>query len=113
MIAAVQGNAHDLGVRMIGDFFASNYEYTFLSGPSIGNGSQGPTTVAVGGGDRRWKYADNNSPFPRNRVFYNFNHFHNAVRDVFGEERNVNRSLFGIEKTFCGGLTSVAPAATA
>src|SRR5690606_114954 len=50
------------------------------------------------GGDRRFKYAENNSPFLMNRTFFTYNHFHNAVIDVNGVDQAVDRYMFGIER---------------
>jgi hypothetical protein len=36
----------------------------------------------LAGGDRRFKISENNSPFPQDRIFFNYHHFHNAVVDV-------------------------------
>ena len=98
--AAFGGGAAAAGIpSMIGDFFGGGgYQYSFL-GPD-------PTTVAVAGGDRQFKFAENNSPFPQNRVFFNYHHFHNAVRDVNGDDQNLNRYTFGLEKTFLDGWAS-------
>lgn len=82
---------------MIGDFFGNGYNYGFV-GPNA--------TVAVAGGDRRVKFADNNSPFPRNRVFFNYNNFQNAVVDVNGQDSDLNRYSFGLERAFWDGLFS-------
>ncbi|MGE0760709.1 MAG: hypothetical protein AB7F89_14655 [Pirellulaceae bacterium] len=54
--------------------------------------------VPGGGGSvvRRIKLGENNSPDPRDRIYWNFNHFNN-VPNGFGD---VNRYVFGFEKTF-------------
>ena len=83
---------------MIGDFFGGGYNYGF-----IGDGA----TVGVAGGDRRLKFAENNSPFPRNRIFFNYHHFHNAVRDVRGTDRNLDRYTFGLERLILDGRSSL------
>ena len=93
-VAATQGIPD-----MIGDFFGGGYEYGVFAG--------GGTTAAIAGGDRRFKWSENNSPFPRNRFFFNYHHFENAVRDVNGLSDKVDRFTFGLEKTFLDGLTSV------
>ena len=84
---------------MIGDFFGGGYNYGFV-------GADG-ATVATAGGDRRLKFAENNSPFPRNRVFFNFHHFHNAVQQVGGGERNLDRYTFGLERLILDGRASL------
>lgn len=72
----------------------------------------GPRTILRGrsftapGATSRFKLAENQSPIPRNRVFYNFSHFHNSVDDGVGSNFNINRHTFGLEKTFLNGMTS-------
>lgn len=83
---------------MIGDFFGNGYLYRI--------GSHGASVTAAGG-DRRFKTTENNSPFPRNRVFFNYNHFHNAVTNAFGERENVNRYTFGVESTIFNEFNSI------
>lgn len=78
-------------VNMIGDFFASGY---FL-------GADGEfTNASSAAGDRRFKATDNLSPFPQDRIFFNYHHFHNAVTDLFGGEHDIDRFTFGYERTF-------------
>jgi hypothetical protein len=84
------GSGFSSAPSMIGDFFGNGYNYQVFNNAS----------VATAGGDRRFKYAENNSPFLFDRVFFNYNHFHNAVIDVEGRDVNIDRYLFGIEKTF-------------
>ncbi len=59
----------------------------------------------------RTKIAENNSPFPVDRVFFNYNYYHNALQGPGpgGARRNIgpNRYLFGLEKTFLGGDASI------
>lgn len=89
---------------MIGDFFGGSY---MMDLPTLTNGSgQGATNVPIAGGDRRFKLAENNSPFPVDRVFINYNRFHNALLTVDGRQANLNRAVFGLEKTFYDGLFS-------
>jgi len=75
---------------MIGDFFGGGFNYAVFNN----------ATVATAGGDRRMKLAENNSPFPRDRVFFNYHHFHNAVINLRGEDVDLDRYTFGWEKTF-------------
>lgn len=81
---------------MIGDFFGGGYQLSLFGQPN----------VATAGGDRRVKYSENNSPFPQDRVFFNYHHFHNAVQDVRATDQDVNRFTFGIERTFGDGFYS-------
>jgi hypothetical protein len=68
-------------------------------------------SAAIAGGDRRFKIGENQVPIPIDRVFFSYNHFHNAilVTDADGrtEEDNFHRFTFGIEKTLCGGAASI------
>ncbi|MCL4207313.1 MAG: hypothetical protein KJ000_32935 [Pirellulaceae bacterium] len=91
----------DVASMMIGDFFGGG-QNMFL--PSLG--SDFVSVLPVGGGDRRMKLSENNSPFPVDRVFVNFNHFQNAVRDVNNRQFSLQRYTFGIEKTFFNGASS-------
>lgn len=51
------------------------------------------------------KLSENVSPLPRDRVYFNYSYFHNAL---IGDIRNdVNRFTPGIEKTFADGWTSI------
>ena len=93
---------------MIGDFFGGSYKMSVVRagqrGPTgIPNGPPPPrefTNVPTGGGDRRFKIAENYSPFPVDRVFFNYNHFHNALQTAYYRQANLNRMTMGVEKTF-------------
>ena len=70
---------------------------------------QGRTVVSPSA-TSRFKLSDNQSPIPRNRVFYNYSHFSNAVDDTNMGSGNSNfdidRHVFGLEKTFFDGMSS-------
>lgn len=83
--------------NMIGDHFGG----TFLYG-LIGN-----HTVPLAGGDRRFKIAENVSPVPQDRVFFNYNHFENSLRDSNDQNQSLDRFTFGFEKTFWRGHASL------
>jgi hypothetical protein len=55
---------------------------------------------------RNLKLVENNSPFPRDRVFFNHHYFNNAILGP-GATMDVNRYLVGAEKTFGGGWSSL------
>jgi hypothetical protein len=66
---------------------------------------------------RSGKLAENDSPIPQDRVFFNYNHFHNVFQlnetpltttgsTVFRQEP-LDRYTLGGEKTFTGGWTSI------
>jgi hypothetical protein len=59
----------------------------------------------------RQKIAENNSPMPRNRAYFNYTHFHNAIHNFTTDDdgqmllrsdtdTNVDRYTVGFEKTF-------------
>ena len=85
-------------VHMIGDFFGNGY--------FLGN-FDGFATVPLAGGDRRYKSSDNINPLPQDRVFFNYQHFHNSVSDVQGLDQSVDRFTFGFEKTFLDEMLSL------
>lgn len=87
--------------NMIGDFFGNG----FFVAPSDSSDTNGSLPIA--GGDRRYKVSDNLSPFPTNRVFFNFHQFNNAVTDINNNSRDVTRYTFGVEKTFWCDRASV------
>lgn len=64
------------------------------------------TTVPVPGANVGFvKLSENVSPLPRDRVYFNYSFFHNAL---VGDLRNdVNRFTPGFEKTFADGWTSI------
>lgn len=70
-----------------------------------------------GGGTRRVKIADNNGPMPRDRVFFAYNSFYNAIPLITPNGTSlmgVDRYTPGFEKTFWDGLGSfelITPAA--
>ncbi len=53
----------------------------------------------------RYSIADNNSPMPRDRIFWDYSFFHNARLGSVGIP--VNRWTPGFEKTFWGGNASI------
>jgi hypothetical protein len=99
---AALGSAPSAAEGMIGDFFGGGYQYA----PGAVSPGVGPT-VAIAGGDRILKFADNNSPIPQDRLFFNYHLFANPVTDINGQFQDVNRFTFGLEKTFWDGTTSI------
>lgn len=76
------------------------------------------TSFPLAGGSRRIKIAENDKALPRDRIFFFYNHFHNALSaealdlrfgDVTsGRASSIDRYTFGFEKTFQDGWSSVA-----
>ena len=65
--------------------------------------------LPLAGGSRVFKIAENNRPLPTDRIYFVYNHFHNALdvqspMAVIPEESfSIDRYTLGIEKTFgCG-----------
>jgi hypothetical protein len=82
------------------------------------NPRRAPTTLVQKGGStfpwlRGFKIADNQSPLPQDRVFFNFNYYNNlnyAVNRVISAPVHgleAYRYQLGLEKTFWDGLASI------
>lgn len=69
------------------------------------------TDIILGGG-RGIKIAENSSTLPVDRVYFIYNHFHNAISVPQGPpqllgDQNVNQYVAGFEKTFADGNMSL------
>lgn len=74
-------------------------------------------TPTGGGGSRIGKISENDSPIPKDRVFFNYNHFHNVFEvseqaiappgPPVTRQQSIDRYTVGFEKTFFDGWTSV------
>jgi hypothetical protein len=89
----------------------------------VGNqsGSQSDFVASAGlplaGASRIGKIAENDSPIPRDRIFFNYNHFHNVFQvaeqsivppgPMVIRQQPIDRYTIGVEKTFFDGMTSV------
>ena len=86
----------------LGDFFYS--DALVLSGSVV--------EMPLAGGSRRVKISEGNMASPVDRVYFQYNHFHNAI-NVFdggpGIYRNgsIDRFTFAFEKTFCRKEASI------
>ena len=91
------GRAQASGVRdlTIGDFFSGSGAIAITGGIS-----GQPTTIPIAGGDRRSKVSDHFSPIPVNRTYFSYHNFGDAVRDVNGNQGDVKRFTFGVERKF-------------
>lgn len=90
---------------VVGDAFAGGSSILFVTLSS----QQVVGVLPNGGGTRRVKIADNNSPMPRDRVFFAYNDFNNAIPLVTPNGTSlmgVDRYTPGFEKTFWDGLGS-------
>jgi hypothetical protein len=95
---------------MVGDFFSSGGQM-FLAPLYIGGPEQILAELPNAGGSLRVKISENNSPIPRDRVFYAFNDFFNAIptysQGNLTSVMDVERHTPGFEKTFWDGLGSI------
>jgi len=67
----------------------------------------GGASIPIAGGDGYAKIADDNSPIPTDRVFFDYNYFNHAVGTGNSASIGLNRYNFGVEKTFFGGCCSI------
>ena len=89
--------------NMIGDLFGggmAEFQISEIGGPV-------EVSVPVAGGDPGFKVADDNNPIPTDRFFCNYNLFTNSLHAADGVPRDFNRFVFGLEKTFFDGQSSV------
>lgn len=89
--------------NMIGDLPDGNYEILPDQLPIIGIRG----LLAVAADDRRAKISEDSSPIPTDRVFFDFNHFNSAELTIDGHIIDMDRTTFGLEKTFFGGSCSI------
>jgi hypothetical protein len=87
--------------NMIGDTLGMGY---FFLVEGAGK-SQLAGNIPVGNGTI--KISENCSPLPVDRVFFDFNHFENALVTANGDTISLNRYTVGVEKTFLDGFGSV------
>lgn len=77
----------------------------------------GSAGLPLAGASRIGKIAENDSPIPRDRIFFNYNHFHNVFQvaqqtlpptgPLVIRQQPIDRYTIGVEKTFFDGMTSV------
>ncbi|MEO8269991.1 MAG: hypothetical protein ABI557_09730, partial [Aureliella sp.] len=87
--------------EMMGDFFGPG------GCPSVFNRGDAKYSVPVPGAGYtlgRMKLAENGSPIPRDRIFFNYSHFTGVP--LASQPISVNRYSPGFEKTFLDGLCS-------
>jgi hypothetical protein len=104
--------------NMFGDLGLATATIVAGRDPNGQLGFSSEVDLPTSGGSRRVKIAENDSPIPVDRVFFNYNHFHNlfqlserppappgappTVRQV-----SIDRYTVGVEKTMAGGEYSV------
>jgi hypothetical protein len=86
------------------DEFLIDVYQTFNPAPGTGILIDIPSPSAGGGVVGRIKMAENSSPMPRDRIFFNYSYFHNVP--LFPGGVDVNRFTPGFEKTFLDGMAS-------
>ena len=89
--------------NMIGDLPAIRPLLTIANGTTL----QLSNPMAAGGG--LFKISDNENPLPTNRVFFDFNHYENALyfsSDVTSRQYPLQTYAFGFEKTFFSEICS-------
>jgi len=91
--------------NMFGDSLGFPFFFTVQS--DIGAGGRIVGNIPIAAGDGPTKIADDTSPLPMDRVFFDYNFFNNALLTANGDEIGLNRYSFGIEKTFFDGNASV------
>jgi hypothetical protein len=104
--------ASELGTRLAGtpNMFGDSWESgngVNVSGPYGSSSANSP----LAGGNRRMKIAENDNTLPQDRIFFLYNHFHDAaaIEDATvtpGLQRSISldRYTIGFEKTFRDGL---------
>src|SRR5262245_33298839 len=102
--------------NMFGDDCGMTTALVTIVGPN-GQITDGQFHLPIVGGARTTKMAENDIAMPVDRVFFNYNHFHNGFEmsqtqtfppgvTLFRQEP-IDRYTAGVEKTFFDGMTSV------
>jgi hypothetical protein len=99
--------------KMFGDLIAPGGHIEFLDdSQGISFTSAIPSAAAF----RRSKIAENNNPLPQNRIYFMYNHFHNAQAIVFNEpftgdfvqrDSHFDQYTFGVEKMIFNDTASL------
>jgi hypothetical protein len=91
--------------NMFGD--SLGFPFFFTVPQDIGALGRIVGNIPIAAGDGPTKIADDTSPLPMDRVFFDYNFFNNALLTANSDEIGLNRYSFGIEKTFFDGNASV------
>jgi hypothetical protein len=102
--------------NMFGDIGIMTATALFID-PQGNQRSVGAFDIPGAGGSRRVKIAENSSPFPVDRVYFMYNHFHNVyefqetqvvpILQTFQRQLPIDRYTVGVEKTFWDEWASV------
>jgi hypothetical protein len=106
--------------NMFGDLAGANSTFVASNITSVGAPKVTTGTFSLpiaGGGSRIGKISENDSPIPRDRVFFSYNHFQNVFQisetpqsppgPTLLRQEPIDRYTLGFEKTFFDGWTSV------
>ena len=105
-LAATTGSRGGLDApNMLGDL--PGFGATVIVDPDGPGGSPGVPYTVPSAGLRRFKVTENVSPIPQDRVFFNYNHFDDALQASATSDTYFDRYIFGGEKTFIDGLFSI------
>src|SRR5262249_923427 len=106
--------------NMFGDLAGATSTFTAANFSSVSGTKLTTGTFSLpiaGGGSRIGKISENDSPIPRDRVFFSYNHFQNVFQisetpqsppgPTLLRQEPIDRYTLGFEKTFFDGWTSV------
>ena len=103
--------------EMFGDSFYRGGNLTLTNMPTLALSATLTSDLPLAGGARRVLAAEHNKALPVDRVYFNYNHFHNALESAAagfggaaalpgGRDFSINRYLLGWERTFSCGCWS-------
>jgi hypothetical protein len=106
--------------NMFGDLAGAVSTFTAANNTSVGGPKVTTGTFSLpiaGGGSRVGKISENDSPIPRDRIFFSYNHFQNVFQisetpqfppgPTLIRQEPIDRYTLGFEKTFFDGWTSI------
>ena len=98
------GGAASAAPNMVGDFFGSGGLFIVFQNST--SSSVVGTAPVPGGAIPRFKMAEDTSPLPQDRVFFDYSYYHDVPINSPNPNINVNSYTPGFEKTFLDGLVS-------
>jgi len=99
------GGAASAAPSMIGDFLGINGVFTVTIPQSESHPIFGAAPLP-GAAIPRFKMADNTSPMPQDRVYFDYDYYHDVPINAPNPNIDVDSYAPGFEKTFLGGLMS-------